>query len=664
MPLSKAQERIRQRVIHAADNEVGELPPVRNPKRKAACKKSLPKFMLTYCCGVGGFLKTPPSKKMYAIIENLQKVIVSGGRTQIRVARGHGKSSFVKAACVYALAYGYRKFVVAVAARRSDASSMIDDIYSLLEIGEEIGEDFPELCVPIRRLERIAQRCRNQTYNGVPTRIEKTAERIILPTIAKSAASGAILVARGFKGAARGLVKGALRPDLILMDDLQDDKVARNPELVAKYVETIDKTLLGLGGHDQTLSAVMCDTPCAPDDLSEHYAQSTAWLTFTYRMLISEANCWLSKNDLWQKYYSIRKDSIAAGEPEHIAANEFYRGHRAEMDEGAEVLNPDFFDRETELSGIQHAYNLRFANGEDAFQSEYQMHPTRRKDSFAITAPLVASRVNQGKPEFWIPPETVFCAAATDLNISYALTSAIVAFAKDQSGFVPWYGLFRSPPLPIPDDIPDKVKSQLITQALIAQGKQIAELCRTHGITLNRWGIDAGGKGFEPVNNFAKTARQTCGCGCIPMVGRAGRNWNPNVRSKIADPRNDTVLCADPTHGWKWLAFNADTWRETAQRAWLGEVGTPGSLSLYDDGVKHGEFSAQVAGEVLEWKIQLPNGQTEYRWREVGRKHDFGDDVTMCFALAGAWGISASGYVPPVARRKVVSRFKMGKWKK
>lgn len=654
MPLSLEAERARQRQRHADLNEIGELPPIKNKRRRAACKKSLLKFLTTYCMGPGGLLKTPPSPKMAEIIAHLQETVIHGGRTHVRMPRGHGKSSYVKAACLYALVYGYRKFVVAVAARSSDAKSMIEDIYNIIDGHEKFGEDFPEVAVPIRELEGIHQRARQQTHNGVRTRSEKTAERIILPTVEGSKASGAILVARGFKGAARGLVRGSIRPDLLILDDLQTEAVARNPATVAAYVESVEKGLLALGGHDKQIAAFQTSTPICPDDLSETFAQKSTWSTYTFPMLISEPLCWRAQTgDLWAEYFRIRQDSIAAGEPEHEKCNAFYLAHRAAMDEGAEVLNPDFYDRATESSGLEHAMALRFSVGEEAFQSEFQMRPKRRRDTFSISAPLVASRVRPGVPEFFVPPESVFVCAATDLNPAYGFSSAIVAFDKSQTGFVPWYEVFRQPPIPIADEIPDKLRNQLLTQALVAQGKQLATICRTHGIALARWGVDCGGKQWDAVNNFARVARQTCGVSCLPMAGRAGRNWSPRVKSAIADARNETVLCADMGKGWKWLAFNADYWRETMQRAWLGEPGTPGSLSLYEGG-GHGEFAAQVAGEILEYKVQLSDGRTDYRWRQVGSKHDYGDSVTMTYALAGAFGISAAGYQPPPRKAKGV----------
>ncbi len=134
------------------------------------------------------------------------------------------------------------------------------------------------------------------------------------------------------------------------------------------------------------------------------------------------------------------------------------------------------------------------------------------------------------------------------------------------------------------------------------------------------------------------------------MAGRAGRNYNPYVKSRITDERNQTVLCADQSKGWRWLGWNADYYKETAQRAFLGEVGTPGCATLYD-GSKHGEIAAEMAAEALEYKVQMSDGRTDYRWRKVGVANHYLDCYAMCYALAGAFGISAAGYVPPVAKK-------------
>lgn len=637
----------------AAANEIGRLPKVKDPARRERCRTSLLEFLKTYCMGAGGFLKTAPSARMGKILQHLQTVISVGGREHVRMARAHGKTCFIKGGCLWGLAYGYRRFIVAVAARKADASAIIEDIFTLCEEGEAFAEDFPEIAVPIRRLGGIMQRAANQTHKGRRTRIQRTAERIALPSIKGSAAAGALLVARGFKGAARGLVRGSMRPDLVLFDDLQDDKAAHNPKTVMAYDELIEKNFMGLGGHDRQIAALMTSTPICPDDLSELYAGKKNWKTFTFPMIISHPRCWGMPGDKWRTYFAIRQEAIADGEPEHVRANEFYAANRAEMDAGAEVLNPDFYDHETELSGIQHAMNLRFANGEDSFAAEYQMQPVREHAVHAISAPLIASRVRTGVPPFTVPEGTVFTAAGTDLNPSYGFTTAFMCFDRAQTGFVTWYHVFTGAPLPVGEDIPNAEWHKRVFAALVNHGRQIADWCRGHRLRLDRWTVDAGGKAADTVFLFAANSQRLCGVNCLPSFGRAGANWNPYVKSRMADPRNETVLCADPPKGRRWLAFNADYWRETAQKAWLGEVGSPGGLSLFDGGgVRHGEFAAQIAAERLEYKITLQNGRTDYHWRQIGRKHDYGDAVTMCYALAGQFGIGAAGgYAPPPPRK-------------
>ena len=61
------------------------------------------------------------------------------------------------------------------------------------------------------------------------------------------------------------------------------------------------------------------------------------------------------------------------------------------------------------------------------------------------------------------------------------------------------------------------------------------------------------------------------------MLGRAGQNWNPNVRSRIRSEKNATVLCRDP-QGRRWLAWNADEYKEKMHRAWGAEPGGGGNI--------------------------------------------------------------------------------------
>ena len=151
----------------------------------------------------------------------------------------------------------------------------------------------------------------------------------------------------------------------------------------------------------------MTSTPIEADDLSETFANDPGWKTKTYKLMKSWPKCHNPEatpeerkgvRDYWEEYWEIFQAEKAADRVPHIAANRFYRKHRKEMDDGAEVLNPHNFDPKTEVSGIQHAMNIMFRDGLDTFMSEYQMQPPRNAFAFEITAKLILSRIRRGVP--------------------------------------------------------------------------------------------------------------------------------------------------------------------------------------------------------------------------------------------------------------------------
>lgn len=620
--------------------------PLVKTRRRDACAKSLAKFAATYCVGEGGFLEVAPPKAMQGILDEMQAAIGDASMPyHIRVARGHGKTSYTKCAVAWVLAYGLRRYVVAVSADARKASGIITDLQAFFSSAPKFCEDFPEISVPIRRLGGAFQRAKSQTCRGVNTNIRMSAQEMRLPTIADETgapypASGAILASVGITGNARGLVRGALRPDLLLLDDLQNDAMARSEERVLETAQTIRKSFLGLAGHRKTIAAIMTSTPIYPDDLSETFAADKAWRTSTYKMVTAWPSCFRAEGraDLWQEYADIYQRAMAEGRAPHLAANRFYTSHRAEMDDGAAVLNADNYDRKTERSGIQHAMNILYRVGFDAFMGEYQMEPPRDAFAFEITAKMILSRVRKGAAPHVIPPGSVLTVAATDINPGYAITTTVIAFDVQLTAQVVAY---HATPVKIPERLNDTAFGAAVYTALAAHGREIAAL----GVRIDRWGIDAGGKQFPAVTRFAPSAEAEIGLKAIAMLGRAGQNWNPNVRSRIRAERNGTVLCADPQHR-RWLAWNADEHKERAQRAWATETGAPGGLSLFDGGVNHYKFAAQIANEKLKSKTRIKGKDGRdafaYEWR-TRNPHDYGDCVAMCYALASSEGLTPDG---------------------
>ena len=116
-----------------------------------------------------------------------------------------------------------------------------------------------------------------------------------------------------------------------------------------------------------------------------------------------------------------------------------------------------------------------------------------------------------------------------------------------------------------------------------------------------------------------------------------------------------------------YLVFNADLWRETAQRAFLGEPGEPGGITLFhvEHKRRHMPFAEHITAERLANKYETDDGM-RWEWtQKPGTKWDWGDALTGCYAAAAARGLSASG--EPLIRKKkkanvVISKRRKWPW--
>lgn len=627
-------------------------------RRRRRAERDFLCFLTAYCTSedpnAGAFLEIPPPKEMQPIVRDMEQAIGDASIPyHIRVARGHGKTAYTKGAVLWTAATGRRRYVVAVGANDGNAEAIVEDVFACMTRSPAFVQDFPEIALPFLRLEGAYQRAKTQKCNGKATQPRKAAGMIVLPTVDDPRtgrpfpSSGAILEAVGFNAGARGKAHGIVRPDFIVFDDLQNDDRAQSEGQVGKMAAKIKKTFMGLAGHRRKIAAIMTSTPIEADDLSETFAADPGWKTKTYPMVTAWPKCHdpdaapeerRGVRDLWADYWDVYQAEKAADREPHVAANAFYRKNRKAMDEGAAVLNPRNFDASTEISSIQHAMNILFRDGADAFMAEYQMRPPRNAFAFELTAKLVLQRVRRGVPPNAPPDGAVLTVAATDVNPGYAITTAVVSFDIQRTALVVAY---HATPVKIPERLNDTEFDARLFAALKAHGGEIAAL----GVRLDRWGIDAGGRQFPTVTRFAAAAEAETGLPALAMLGRAGQNWNPNVRSRIRNEKNATVLCRDPQRR-RWLAWNADEYKEAAQRAWATETGAAGGLSLFDGGANHYKFAAQVANEKLKAKTRCRSRDGRdcyaYKW-QTRNPHDYGDCVAMCYALAGAEGVTGSG---------------------
>jgi len=434
------KERARRRNVELSESgrDIGELPPVRDPARREAAGASFRVFCESYFAHV---FRLAWSQDHLKVITKIEAAVMRGGLFALAMPRGSGKSSLCEAACLWAMLYGWRLFVVLIGASKAAAVETLDSIKTELETNDLLLEDFPETIFPVHCLEGITQRANGQLYKGERTRIDWTETQIVLPTMPGSRASAAIIRVAGITGRIRGMkftrADGAtVRPDLVLPDDPQTDQSARSDILCAKREKTLAGAVLGLAGPGKKIAGVMPCTVVCRGDLADTMLDRTKhpeWQGERTKMVYA----FPTNQRLWDEYAERRANSLRNG-GEGREATEFYRANRAAMDEGSVVAWPERFN-DDELSAIQNAINLQLAD-RAAFAAEYQNEPLdeRPEDDGMLDAAAIAAKVS-GHKRGLVPHAATHLTAFIDVQ-QKLLYWVVAAWADNFTGWVVDYG--------------------------------------------------------------------------------------------------------------------------------------------------------------------------------------------------------------------------------
>lgn len=140
--------------------------------------------------------------------------------------RGHGKSTSAEAAAVAVGARDVRSFVLYVSATQEQADTHVQNIAVMLE-SPALAREYPEMSQPL--LSKFGH-SRGWRRNRLRT------------------ASGLNVDAIGLDTAARGVKLDEYRPDLIILDDI--DNETDTPEATQKKIARITRALLPAGSED------------------------------------------------------------------------------------------------------------------------------------------------------------------------------------------------------------------------------------------------------------------------------------------------------------------------------------------------------------------------------------------------------------------------------
>ena len=431
-------ERDRQAEQSLAGRDIGPLPEVVNPDRKAACERNFQLFCESYFPETYSLAWSPDHLK---VIEKIETAVLRGGLFALALPRGSGKTTITESAALWSMLYGHREFVVLIGATESAALELLDSLKTELEVNERLAEDFPEVCYPVAQLEGIANRCAGQLYKGERTRITWTSNEIVLPTVEGSRASGIIVRVAGITGRIRGMKfkrsdGRSVRPSLVVIDDPQTSESAGSLEQTRKRVRVLAGDILGLAGPGQKISGIMPCTIIRPGDMADIILNRNThpdWNGEKTRMVYR----FPTNMKLWEEYAEIRAEALRT-EGNFQKATEFYLANREAMDAGAEVSWEARFNHD-EVSALQHAMNLKFQD-EAAFMSEYQNDPLPddTADDSLLSVDEICAKIN-GLARRRVPLKCDRLTMFVDVQKAL-LFYVVIAWAEDFTGAVIDYG--------------------------------------------------------------------------------------------------------------------------------------------------------------------------------------------------------------------------------
>jgi len=435
------RERDLERKLEAGKKarDIGPIPAVADPERRERCSATFQGFCETYFADA---FSLGWSDDHLRVLGKIEQVLTVGGLFGFGMPRGSGKTTLCRAAVLDALLYGRHPYVVLIASAEDMARSLLDSIKRVLLGNPLLAEDFPEVVAPIRALENNARKQVGQLCEGQPTYITWAADKLVLPTIPKSAASGSIITVAGLDSSMRGqqhtrMDGTVIRPSLVVLDDPQTRQSAGSVTQTRRRLATLYGDVLGMAGPGKKISGFMPCTKIYHDDLADQVLdpERTPEFQGECTKLVYE---FPAADDLWEQYAKLRADGLRAGDAGR-EATAFYNANRKAMDKGARVAWADRFN-DDELSAIQHAMNLKLRD-EEAFFAEYQNEPVADQDEdLVVTAEQIMQRTN-GRPRKEAPASTAHLTAFIDVQ-EKALYYVVAAWEPGFTGVVADYGTF------------------------------------------------------------------------------------------------------------------------------------------------------------------------------------------------------------------------------
>lgn len=305
-------------------------------KRRDKADADLEFFARTY---FPHYVQGPGSKLHDWLYKRLPKVAKYMGGTKLAIAapRGEAKSTLVSQIFVIWLVVTQRRhYICLVMDAFEQAAEMMEAIRAELDTNPRLAMDYPSSTGQ----GRVWQQGVIVTTNNRKVQAFGSGKRM------------------------RGRRHGPHRPDLVVLDDLENDENVQSPEQRDKLQRWISKTVLKLGDADDTLDVVYIGTILHYDSVLARTIKNPLWESASFKAIEQ----WPDRMDLWERWEELYLNEGEA------AAKAFYAGHKKLMEAGAVVSWPA-------KRPLPVLMRIRARDGHAAFDSELQNDPISQEDA-------------------------------------------------------------------------------------------------------------------------------------------------------------------------------------------------------------------------------------------------------------------------------------------
>ncbi len=638
-------------------------------ERRNAAAKSFRKFCETY---LKGDFALDWSEMHLEVISTLEACTANGGWFAMAMPRGSGKTTLTMAAALWVVLTGRVPFVVVLAATATKAVDLLDRMKREFETNDLLAADWPEICVPIRALEGLPNRCKGQLYFGKRTYVEYAKSAVVLPTVPNSVAAGAVIRTGGLLGSAvRGpLYKHpdgrSLRPSLAICDDPQTDASAGSKLQTRKRLMCLTQAVTGMAGPGKKMSIIVPCTVIEQGDMADQLLDREKYPDYQ-GVKFPLLGSFPKRIELWKEYYELLTRGKRSGKGP-AEANKFYKARRKLMDEGALATWPARYI-EDELSAVQHAMNIWLRDPE-YFSREMQNAPPAPMadlvEDWYLSVDEIAERIN-GIKQAVIPNWANQLCAYIDMQ-KRMLFWSLAAVGDGFTIGVPDYGTYpeqprkyfsyRDAPIVLKpkkgqghDAVLQAALAELITQLFARVWK------REDGMEmkLDRCLIDTGYEN-RLVHQVCRSSPHRASLYPAKGVGIPAKKRPISAYAKKPGETigEEWILTPAPAHASRLLQYDTNYWKTFAHKRLATGYGNPGNGSCTINGPK-GTTHRLLAEH---WRAEKPtkvtaDGRDVYEWQELPSKPDNHWLDTFVGSLVAASTLGAKlGIVSPAGTKK------------